>query len=160
MECAHGRRCLILASISELTSTFGLALCGSPWWRRTRTAPASMSRPPMTSMVWTRVFSASAIFALNGVALKSDSTRTMLARSSANPPRGVARRPQKSHRRYPFELKIKALASAETLVKTSEPRRRHATSGSGGKRLYRAHSIEAHRCIGVPEHADCAEAIG
>jgi hypothetical protein len=30
----------------------------------------------MTRIVWTRVCSASAIFALNGVALKSESTRT------------------------------------------------------------------------------------
>ena len=44
-----------------------------------------MSRPPMTSIVWTRNCSALEIFALNGVALKSESTRTMFARSSATP---------------------------------------------------------------------------
>ena len=37
----------------------------------------------MTSIVWTRNCSALAILALNGVALKSASTRTMFARSSA-----------------------------------------------------------------------------
>jgi len=57
--------------------------CGPPWWRRTLTAPASMSRPPMTSIFWTRNCSALEIFALNGVALKSASTRTLFARSPA-----------------------------------------------------------------------------
>jgi hypothetical protein len=58
--------------------------------RRTEMAPASMSRPPMTSRSRRReeagnIHSSSAleIFALNGVALKSESTRTMFARSSA-----------------------------------------------------------------------------
>ena len=36
----------------------------------------------MTSIVWTRNCSALEIFALNGVALKSESTRIMYARSS------------------------------------------------------------------------------
>ena len=64
-------------------SAFGFAPCGPPWWRRTLTAPASMSRPPMTSIVWTRNCSALEIFApardlseLDGVALKSESTET------------------------------------------------------------------------------------
>jgi len=37
----------------------------------------------MTSIVWTRNCSALEIFALKGVALKSESTRIMFARSSA-----------------------------------------------------------------------------
>jgi hypothetical protein len=44
---------------------------------------AVAQRRRVTSIVWTRNCSALAIFALNGVALKSASTRTMFARSSA-----------------------------------------------------------------------------
>jgi hypothetical protein len=43
----------------------------------------------MTSIVWRSNFSALAIFALNGVALKSASTRTLFARSPAT--MGLAR---------------------------------------------------------------------
>ena len=42
-----------------------------------------IAAPRLTSIVWTRNCSALEIFALNGVALKSASTRTMFARSSA-----------------------------------------------------------------------------
>ncbi len=47
----HARRSLMLARISATTSAFGFAPCGPPWCRRRLTAPASMSRPPMTSFV-------------------------------------------------------------------------------------------------------------
>ncbi len=53
----------MLAQLSATASAIGFAPCGPPWWRRTLTAPASMSRPPMTSIVWTRNCSALAIFA-------------------------------------------------------------------------------------------------
>ena len=58
----HALRSLILARMSATTSPFGFAPCGSPWWRRTLTAPASMSRPPMASIVWTRNCSALEMF--------------------------------------------------------------------------------------------------
>jgi len=51
-----------------------------------------MSRPPMTSIMWTRNCSALEIFALNGVALKSASTRTLFARSSATMGYGLLKR--------------------------------------------------------------------
>lgn len=42
------------ARISATSSAFVFAPCGPPWWSRTLTAPAFMSGPPMTSIVWTR----------------------------------------------------------------------------------------------------------
>ena len=56
--------------MSATTSPFGFAPCGPLLCKRTLTLPASTSRPPMASLVWARAFSASAILALMGVALK------------------------------------------------------------------------------------------
>ena len=75
----HALRSFMLARISATTSAFGFAPCGPPWWRRTLTVPASMSRPPMTSRTRRReeagnIRSSSAleIFALNGVGPRKD----------------------------------------------------------------------------------------
>jgi hypothetical protein len=48
------RRSRIFAKIFAMTSAFGFAPCGPPWWSRILAAPASMSRAPMASMMWTR----------------------------------------------------------------------------------------------------------
>src|SRR5262249_32273727 len=77
----YALRSLIAAKISATTSPFGFAPCGPLLCKRTLTLPASTSRAPMTSMVWTRAFSASAILALIGSAPRSLSTRTCSARS-------------------------------------------------------------------------------
>src|ERR1035437_1133964 len=78
----QARRSLIADKISAITSAFGFAPRLPLPCRRTLTLPASMSRPPMTSMVWTFAFSASAILALIGSVPKSASQRTKFARSS------------------------------------------------------------------------------
>jgi hypothetical protein len=79
---SHAFRSWMSARNVATRSAFGFVPCEPPWWRRTETLPASMSLPPVMSMVWTPNCSALAIVALNGVALKSESNRTMFVRSS------------------------------------------------------------------------------
>src|ERR1041385_1715593 len=80
----HGqaRRSLIDCRMSAITSPFGFAPMFPLPCNRTLTFPASMSRPPITSIVWTFACSALAILALIGSVPKSLSARTMLPRSS------------------------------------------------------------------------------
>ena len=64
LRSAYARRSLIAARMSATTSAFGFAPMLPLPCRRTLTLPASRSRPPMTSMVWTFAFSASWILPL------------------------------------------------------------------------------------------------
>ena len=54
LRATYARRSLIAVKISATTSPFGFAPRLPLSRRRTLTFPASMSRPPMTSRVWTR----------------------------------------------------------------------------------------------------------
>ena len=82
-RCFTARRSLIAARRSAITSSRGFAPRLPLPWTRTLTALASMSRFPITSMVWTFICSALAILALMWSLLASSSARTSWARSSA-----------------------------------------------------------------------------